>query len=116
VLIHDQNINEVLPPPQHDANVLWPELVTPYVKDDKIPVCPSDQSGVTNSYALDQMTFVDMTDFLPNLPPMPALAAFQVPSNTVMLGETGTGDDFKTPSDKFFCMAPDNADACKIGP
>jgi prepilin-type processing-associated H-X9-DG protein len=84
--------------------------VNPYVKNNKVRVCPSDQSGVTNSYALDEMTFVDMTDFLPSLPPsMPALAVFQTPSDTIMLGETGTGDDFKTPRlNAFKLTVPDN--------
>jgi prepilin-type N-terminal cleavage/methylation domain-containing protein len=110
VLMYAQDSDEVLPPTQNDANVLWPDLVNPYVKNDKIRVCPSDQGGVTNSYALDQMTFVDMTDFLPNPPPsMPALAAFQTPADTVMLGETGTGDDFKTPRlNAYKLIAPDD--------
>lgn len=97
VLMYAQDNDEVLPPTQNGANVMWPDLVNPYVKNSGIRICPSDQSGVTNSYALDELTFVDMTDFLPNLPPsMPTLALFQTPSNTIMLGETGTGDDFKT--------------------
>lgn len=110
VLMYSQDSDEVLPPTQNDANVLWPDLVNPYVKNDKIRVCPSDQGGVTNSYGLDQMTFVDMTDFLPSLPPsMPALAAFQTPSGTVMLGETGTADDFKTPRlNAYKLVAPDD--------
>jgi len=98
VLMYAQDNDEVLPPTQDHFGNLWPALVNPYVKNDKIRVCPSDQGGATNSYALDEMTFIDLTDFAPgDTPSMTTLSAFQVPADTVMLGETGAGDDFKTP-------------------
>ena len=97
VLLYAQDSDEVLPPTQNDNFTLWPDLISPYLKNDRIRVCPSDGAAATNSYGLNELTFVDMTDFLPALPPsLPTLATFTTPSATVMLGELGTGDDLKT--------------------
>jgi prepilin-type N-terminal cleavage/methylation domain-containing protein/prepilin-type processing-associated H-X9-DG protein len=119
VLMYAQDNDEALPPTQAGDGTLWPGLVNSYVKSDQVRVCPDD-SGATNSYGLNELNFVDLTD--PQHPPIQTLAAFQTPSDTVMLGEVGTGllgnlSDVQTPRvNAFKLTAPDvglndNADA-----
>ncbi len=107
VLMYVQDSDEVLPPTQAADNTLWPVLLNPYVKSGQVRVCPSDIGGATNSYGLDELNFVDFTETPP--PTLVALAAFQTPADTVMLGEVGTEDDFKTPrtTNPFKLTAPD---------
>jgi prepilin-type N-terminal cleavage/methylation domain-containing protein len=109
VLMYAQDYDEALPPTQ-DANlVLWPDLINTYVKNNQIRVCPSDSGGVKNSYGLNELTFVDVTDYLPNPPPVTRLPLFQTPTETVMLGELGTEDDLKTPRlNAFKLTVPDD--------
>jgi prepilin-type N-terminal cleavage/methylation domain-containing protein len=123
VLMYAQDYDETLPPTQTGNYVLWPDLVDPYVKNAQIRVCmsdlgqPTNTSPVTNallpanSYGLNELTFVDMTDFLPGLPSfMPTLAAFQTPTATVMLGEMGTEDDLITSRPNAFKLTvPDDS-------
>lgn len=94
VTLYLQDSDETLPPTQQLDGTLWTDLVNPYVKNALVRVCPDDDAGAANSYGLNEETFVDFT----NIPlPVPlALAAFQSPSNTVMLGELGTNDDLMT--------------------
>jgi len=95
VLMYAQDYDEALPPTQ-DANfMVWTDTVNPYVKNSQIRVCPSD-SGAINSYGLNELTFVDVTDYLPEAPPVPGLPMFSTPSATVMLGELGVDNDLKT--------------------
>jgi prepilin-type N-terminal cleavage/methylation domain-containing protein/prepilin-type processing-associated H-X9-DG protein len=110
VLMYTDDSDETLPPTQNDNFTLWPDLVNPYVKNDRVRVCPDDVSSATNSYGLNELTFVDMTDFLPALPPsMPTLARFTTPSATVMLGELGTQDDLTTPRENAYKLTvPDD--------
>ncbi len=118
VTMYLQDSDETLPPTQQADNTLWPDLVNPYVKNDRIRVCPSDLGSASNSYGLNEVAFVDFTET--PIPPPNALAAFQSPSNTVMLGEVGTEDDYTTPraTNPFKLTAPppigtlnDSADA-----
>ena len=95
VLMYAQDSDEYLPPTQAADTTLWPALVNTYVRNDQVRVCPDD-SGAMNSYGLNELTFVDLTD--PQHPPIPILAAFQTPSDTVMLGEVGTGTVGTTPA------------------
>ena len=98
VLMYAQDYDETLPPTQDASLTLWPDLVNPFIKNAQLRICRSDQGAATNSYALNELVFVDILDFLPDLPPsMPTLAAFQTPAATVMLGEVGTDDDLITP-------------------
>ena len=102
-----QDSDETLPPTQQLDGTLWPDLVNPYVKNALVRVCPDDDAGAANSYGLNEERFVDFT----NIPlPVPlAMAAFQSPSNTVMLGELGTNDDLMTSR-----RAATGADAYKL--
>ena len=118
VTMYLQDSDETLPPTQQVDGTLWPTLINPYVKSDQIRVCPDDVGGATNSYGLNELAFVDFTET--PIPPPNALSAFQSPSNTVMLGEVGTQDDYVTPrtTNPFKLTAPppigtlnDNADA-----
>lgn len=122
VLLYAQDFDEALPPTQNDNFVLWPDLISPYVKNDQIRICPGDLGKPTNpsphsnallpanSYGLNQLTFMDDTDYLPGLPPPSStLAAFQTPAATVMMGEMGSEDDLKTSRPNAFKLTvPDD--------
>ena len=105
VLMYTQDSDETLPPTQSADGTLWPDLVSPYIKNDQVRVCPDD-SGAANSYGLNELIFVDFTD--DEHPPAQTLAAFQAPADTVMLGEVGTEDDLVTPRlNAFKLTVPD---------
>ena len=110
VLMYAQDYDETLPPTQNGSFVLWPDLINPYVKNNSVRICPSDIGGVVNSYGLNELVFVDMTDYLPNPPPsMPTLALFQTPADTIIMGELGTQDDLKTPrTNAYKLTVPDS--------
>jgi type II secretory pathway pseudopilin PulG len=100
VLMYADENSDFLPPTAYnDANgeeVDWPSLLDPYLHYvAKIHFCPSDRSSKTNSYGLNELTFVDLTD--PDPPPATRLAAFHSTSTTIMQGDIGTEDDFVTP-------------------
>jgi prepilin-type N-terminal cleavage/methylation domain-containing protein/prepilin-type processing-associated H-X9-DG protein len=100
VLLYADENNDLLPPTaQNDADgneVDWPALLDPYLNHvAKIHLCPSDILSKTNSYGLNELTFVDLTD--PNPPPPTKLASFHSTSTTIMQGDIGTEDDFVTP-------------------
>jgi len=100
VLMYADENNDFLPPTAYiDANgdeVDWPSLLDPFLNHvAKIHFCPSDRSSKTNSYGLNELTFVDLTD--PDPPPATRLIAFHSPSITIMQGDLGTEDDFLTP-------------------
>ena len=90
ILMYAQDSDEVLPPTQALDNTLWPALINPYVKNTQVRLCPSDAGETVNSYGLNELTFVDLTDGPPVPTPL-ALPAFQTPTTTVMLGELGVG-------------------------
>jgi prepilin-type N-terminal cleavage/methylation domain-containing protein/prepilin-type processing-associated H-X9-DG protein len=96
VLMYAQDSDEVLPPTAVPTlnggdDILWPDLLAPYVKNDQVRHCPSDTSSSPNSYGLNELNFSDLTD--DGAPPSKTLAAFQTPADTVMLGELGVGSE-----------------------
>ena len=115
VLMYTQDYDERIPPTaynQADGSVLlWPDMVNPFVGNAQVRLCPSDGADKTNSYGLNEVTFVDLTDD-PSQPTL-SLAAFQTPSDTLMLGELGVGqigsvNDLTTPIVGAYKMtAPD---------
>jgi prepilin-type N-terminal cleavage/methylation domain-containing protein len=112
ITMYTQDSDELLPPVaapnplDPDQPILWPDMISSYVRNDKIRLCPSDGTDTANSYGLNEIAFVDLTD--DDHPPIQSLAAFQTPSETVMLGEVGTGDDLKTPrSNAYKLTVPD---------
>lgn len=107
VLLYAQDFDEDLPPTQAVDGTLWPDLINPYVKNAQIRVCPDD-AGATNSYGLNEIAFVDLTD--DDHPPVQTLAAFQTSSDTVMLGEIGTADDFQMPVENAFKLTVPDGD------
>ena len=120
VLLYADENNDLLPPTAYndaDGNeVDWPALLDPYLNHvAKIHLCPSDILSKTNSYGLNELTFVDLTD--PNPPPPTKLASFHSTSTTIMQGDLGTEDDLLTPRpDTLKLTAPgstlnDDADA-----
>jgi len=117
VLMYAQDNDDTLPPTAYspgggkDDNtneVLWPALVQPYLKNQQIRLCPADSRAKLCSYGLNELAFSDLTD--ENHPPVRPLASFQTSSDTVMLGEVGTGDDFRTDRpDRYKLVAPGSA-------
>jgi prepilin-type N-terminal cleavage/methylation domain len=109
VLMYAQDYDETLPPVAYLTGVkepgnedpdkgvfLWPDLIAPYLKNRDIRRCPDDTRSKRNSYGLNEAAFADLTDD-EEVTQIMALSAFQHPAETVMLGDTGTEDDFKTP-------------------
>ena len=112
ILYADEN-NDLLPPTAYNnANgneVDWPAMLDQYLNYvAKIHHCPSDLHSQTNSYGLNELTFVDLTDPVP--PPLTRLASFHTTSTTIMQGDIGTEDDFLTPRpDTLKLTAPGSA-------
>jgi len=100
VLMYIQDYDETLAPvaiPSANGNgILWPDLVAPYIKNNQVRICPSEGQSRQNSYGLNEITFPDLTDPNSLQTPILTLAAFQTPTETVMLGELGTQDDLQT--------------------
>ena len=120
VVMYANEHDDVLPPTAYNdalgAEVDWPTLLDPYLNHvAKIHLCPTDGKSRVNSYGLNELAFVDLTDPDPG-PPM-HLAAFRSPSTMIMQGDLGTEDDFLTPRpDTLKLTAPgsdlnDDADA-----
>jgi prepilin-type N-terminal cleavage/methylation domain-containing protein/prepilin-type processing-associated H-X9-DG protein len=100
VIMYADEYGDTLPPTAYnDANgneVDWPSMLDPYLNYvAKIHLCPTDLQSQINSYGLNELTFVDLTD--PNPPPLTRLASFRSTSTTIMQGDIGTEDDFVTP-------------------
>lgn len=108
ILLYAGDSDDVLLPTQNGEGILWPDLINPYVKSDKIRVCPDDQ-GAKNSYGLNEMVFIDFTDFLPGLPTsVPAMTLLAKPAEAIMVGELGVADDLSTPRiNAYKLVAPD---------
>ncbi len=110
VLMYADDHDGILPPTAfNDINgneVDWPAILDPYVNFvAKIHLCPADPKSQTNSYGLNELAFVDLTDPSP-LPPA-RLSAVRAPSICVMQGDIGTEDDFVTPRpDTLKLVAP----------
>jgi prepilin-type N-terminal cleavage/methylation domain-containing protein len=99
VFIYADDNNNILPPTAcNDAignEVDWPTLLDPYLsRFSKIHLCPSDRYSRENSYGLNELAFVDLTD--PNPTGPTRLADFRSVTTTVMVGDTGTEDDLAT--------------------
>ncbi len=110
VLMYADDHANVLPPTAYaDASgkeVNWPMLLDPYLNHvSKIHLCPTDQGSRLNSYGLNELAFVDLTDS--EAGPPTRLAMFRSPSETIMQGDLGTADDFVTPRpDTLKLVAP----------
>jgi prepilin-type N-terminal cleavage/methylation domain-containing protein len=109
VFMYSDDESDVLPPVAfNDAagdEVDWPSLLDPYLKNENIHLCPTDILSKTNSYGLNELGFVDLTD--PGVTTTMRLAAFHTPTGTVMLGDVGTEDDLVTPRpDTIKMIAP----------
>ena len=110
VLMYADDHAGVLPPTAYldslGNTVDWPQLLDPYLNHvAKLHLCPTDQSSKLNSYGLNEMAFVDLTD--PDHDSPVRVAAFRTPSATVMQGDLGTENDFKTPRpDTLKLVAP----------
>ena len=123
VFMYADDSSDTLPPvayiDQDGEEVTWPRLLDPYLKNQKIHRCPSDMAAQENSYGLNELGFVDLTD--PGVTTPNHLSAFHSVAATVMLGDLGTGDDYTTlRPDTFKMVAPgsdlnDDADARPFG-
>jgi len=120
VIMYANEHDDLLPPTAYNDisgdEVDWPAVLDPYLNYvAKIHLCPTDTRSQTNSYGLNELAFVDLTD-AGALPPR-HLTAFHSPSTTIMQGDIGTEDDFQTPRpDTLKLVAPgselnDNKDA-----
>jgi prepilin-type N-terminal cleavage/methylation domain-containing protein/prepilin-type processing-associated H-X9-DG protein len=101
---------DLLPPVAfQDANgdeTDWPILLNPYLQSIRIHFCPSDQNAKTNSYGMNELAFVDLTD--DDSPPPKRMNAFHKPTDTIMMGDLGVADDFQMPRpDTIKMVAPD---------
>jgi prepilin-type N-terminal cleavage/methylation domain-containing protein len=114
ILMYAQDYDETLPPVAYEIEaddeeeaVLWPEMVAPYLKNETLRRCPDDAHAKHNSFGLNELTFADLTDEEDERAPVRVLAAFSHPSETVMLGDIGTEDDFRTDRpDAYKMVAP----------
>lgn len=100
VLMYADEHEDTLPPTAaFDAagnEVDWPSMLDSYVGHvAKIHLCPTDRLSHANSYGLNELVFVDLTD--PDPGPLTRLASCHRPSQTIMQGDIGTEDDFVTP-------------------
>lgn len=99
VLMYADDHGAVLPPTAYndaDGNEIdWPVLLDPYLNYvAKIHLCPSDDESQTNSYGLNELAFVDLTD--PDPGPPTRLNDIRSPTLIIMQGDIGTEDDFLT--------------------
>ena len=99
VIMYADEHNGILPPTAYNDSagneVDWPALLDPYLSYvAKIHLCPTDQKSQTNSYGLNELAFVDLTD--PDPDPPNRLSAVQFPSACIMQGDIGTEDDLVT--------------------
>ena len=100
VLLYADEHNDTLPPTAYldrtGLEVDWPSLLDPYLASvTKIHLCPADLASQTNSYGLNELNFVDLTD--PNPPTPTRLASFHTTSTTIMQCDLGTENNFLTP-------------------
>src|SRR5215831_20677531 len=98
VFMYVDDHSQVLPPVAYfdaSGNITnWPSLLDPYLKSTRLHICPTDLQAKTNSYGLNELAFVDLTDDDP--PPPNKLSSFRTPADTLMMGDIGTGDDLTT--------------------
>lgn len=111
VLMYAQDYDETLPPVAYEDagsnDVLWTAMLAPYLKNTQINRCPDDTLSRINSYGLNELAFADLTDDPEEQSPIRSLSAFQTPTETVMLGDNGTGDNLITlRPDTYKMVAP----------
>jgi prepilin-type N-terminal cleavage/methylation domain-containing protein len=111
VFMYADDNGDILPPVAYndvnDNEVDWPTLLDPYLKNPKIHLCPGDLISTNNSYGLNELGFVDLTD--PGVTTPNRMTGFHTPITTVMLGDIGTEDDLKTVRpDTLKMIAPDS--------
>jgi prepilin-type N-terminal cleavage/methylation domain-containing protein/prepilin-type processing-associated H-X9-DG protein len=99
VLMYAADNTDLLPPTAYNDSygneVDWPSLLDPYLHQvTRIHLCPSDMNSKVNSYGLNELAFVDLTDPAPG--PLTRLSSFRSTSRTIMQGDLGTEDDFRT--------------------
>ena len=99
VFMYADDHGDILPPTAYnDANgneIDRPTLLDPYLNYvAKVHLCPTDRFSETNSYGLNELAFVDLTD--PNPAGPTRLANFVSVTTTVMQGDIGTEDDLVT--------------------
>lgn len=99
VFMYADDHDNILPPSAYnDANgneIDWPTELDPYLNYvAKVHLCPTDRYSQANSYGLNELAFVDLTD--PNPTGPTRLADFVSVSTTVMEGDIGTEDDLVT--------------------
>jgi prepilin-type N-terminal cleavage/methylation domain-containing protein/prepilin-type processing-associated H-X9-DG protein len=100
VIMYADEHDGVMPPTAYNDSsgneIDWPTLLDPYLSYvAKIHLCPDDLKSQLNSYGLNELAFVDLTD--PNPLPPTHLADVRVPAAIIMQGDIGTEDDFITP-------------------
>jgi len=110
VIMYSDDHDGMLPPtayndPEGDE-IDWPAMLDPYVKQiSRVHLCPTDPDAQTNSYGLNELIFVDLTD--DNPPPATRLSDIRFTPATIMQGDLGTADDFVTPRpDTLKLVAP----------
>jgi prepilin-type N-terminal cleavage/methylation domain-containing protein/prepilin-type processing-associated H-X9-DG protein len=102
VLLYGNDCDDVLPPTQNGDYVLWPDLLNPYVRSASVRICLDDANAI-NSYGLNELVFIDFTDYLPGVPSsVPTIEQVEYPTNSVMLGEMGTQNDLATPKENAY--------------
>jgi prepilin-type processing-associated H-X9-DG protein len=109
ILMYSQDENDYLPPValkySNGEETHWPQLLDPYLRSTKIHLCASDKLSRDISCGLNERAFVDFDDS-PKVSPK-RLASFSSRCNTIMLGDLGTADDFRTPlPDTLKMVAP----------
>ncbi len=110
VILYTADSDDVLPPTQNGDSILWPDLLDPYIKSSKVRLCPDDPMA-QSSYGLNELVFVDFTDYLPGIPSsVPTASQLQHPSETVMVGELGTEDDLVTARDSAYKLTVPDGD------
>ena len=48
--------------PNPETEVRWPTLILPYIKNDRVRLCPDDVRGKENSFGLNELLFADLPD------------------------------------------------------
>ena len=98
IFMYADDHSDTLPPVAYrDTNGFvtnWPALLDPYLKSVRLHFCLTDLQAKTNSYGLNELAFVDLTDEGVTAPTR--LSAFKTPAATTMMGDLGTDDDLAT--------------------
>ncbi|HZQ48385.1 MAG TPA: prepilin-type N-terminal cleavage/methylation domain-containing protein [Verrucomicrobiae bacterium] len=99
IFMYADDHGNILPPAAYnDANgneIDWPTVLDPYLNYvAKVHICPTDRYSQVNSYGLNELAFVDLTD--PNPTGPTRLADFISVTTTIMQGDIGTQDDLVT--------------------